>query len=252
MPGVRAQRIQQLSYVLIRKWRVHDDMIDALEHVCQPLGSQRAFQVCMTLSGVGRSGRDTLVGADCGYGARVRTLANETETETETVRTRPGGTRNSRGGRLLDCVRGAKPMLTVEPAGPVEDRTCPDCGAPSRQVAGRVLDELRTLAMWRVTLVVHDDMREAWTEVTLGSWDSEVGDHSDHVTFYCRTGPVSNGPGPQSTLFSAADFLPPTPLRGRLLSREEALEHPRLRRFWQISDLVLDRVPAVSNHVYRG
>jgi hypothetical protein len=92
----------------------------------------------------------------------------------------------------------------------------------------------------------HDEAHEVIIDAILGTWDEdEVG---DHVTFGARTGPVSGQVEPASTLVTGGAMAPEEPVYGRKLTRDEALLHPWLPRFWEVNDLILTGIPAVHAH----
>lgn len=93
-----------------------------------------------------------------------------------------------------------------------------------------------------------DQPHETWIDVILGTWGTN--DLSDHVTFGCRVGPVEGSPQPAATLVQACLDGSARPVHGALLSREEALAHPRLPEFWAAVDVVLANDPTVNAHLY--
>jgi hypothetical protein len=98
---------------------------------------------------------------------------------------------------------------------------------------------------------LHDDqgVRDAWLDAILGTFGDDAA--SDHVTFGCRVtlGVTSTLPG-ISLVDAATPFLY-RPVMGRRLTREEALEHPRLNDFWHVVDLILLEDPEVHAHANR-
>lgn len=88
----------------------------------------------------------------------------------------------------------------------------------------------------------HDGSREVWVDVALGEWDEAL---SDQVTMACRV--WREGASLVTPTVAAAgrgDFF------GRKLTRDEAIEHPRLEAFWAVVDHVLTNDPTVSEHFY--
>jgi len=97
---------------------------------------------------------------------------------------------------------------------------------------------------------LHDgDAPDAWIDVILGTFGE--GAPPDHLTFGCRVVPDTDSGVPVVTAVDAAAAFTYRPVMGRRLSRDEALEHPRIDDFWQVVDLMLLGDPDVRTHVYR-
>ncbi|RIQ26050.1 hypothetical protein [Jiangella rhizosphaerae] len=84
-------------------------------------------------------------------------------------------------------------------------------------------------------------------DAVFGTWERD--DHSDHVTFGCRIGPVPGRPGPAVQLVPAASSFDAAALFGRKLSREEAERHPRLDEFREVVKHVLSTNTVVAQHI---
>ncbi len=92
----------------------------------------------------------------------------------------------------------------------------------------------------------HDVGREVFTDGIFGTWGEDEVD--DHVTFGSRTGPVEGSDQPAFSLVTGGEMGPDDALIGQKLTREEALRHPLLPRFWEVNDLILNEIPAVHAH----
>ena len=73
----------------------------------------------------------------------------------------------------------------------------------------------------------------------------------DHVTFGCQIVPGQRSNDPVISAVDAAAAFAYRPVMGRKLTREEALQHPRVDDFRRVVDLILLAEPAVRPHVYR-
>jgi hypothetical protein len=87
----------------------------------------------------------------------------------------------------------------------------------------------------------HDD-REAWMDVTFGSW---VEPYDDHVTMSCRVSEAGAG-AVDPLVASKGD----APYYGQRLERDEALAHPRASDMWAVVDAVVTTVPEAAAAVY--
>lgn len=87
----------------------------------------------------------------------------------------------------------------------------------------------------------HYGAREVFTDGIFDTWGEVEVD--DHVAFGSRTGPVEGSDGPASSLVTGGEMSSDSPLIGRKLTRDEALRHPLLPRFWEINDLILNEIP---------
>jgi hypothetical protein len=98
---------------------------------------------------------------------------------------------------------------------------------------------------------LHDEpaVKDAWIDVILGTFGD--GAPEDHVTFGCRIVPGSASRPPVISAVDAAAAFGYRPIMGLRLTREQALQHPRVDDFWTIVDLVLLADPEVHAHVYK-
>jgi hypothetical protein len=130
----------------------------------------------------------------------------------------------------------------------IEPSTCNDCGAEYVLVKSSLLDEEGPYAIAFSALHDHDDL-EAWIDVIFGAFEGDAVE-DERVTFGCRVGPVQGSDEPAATAVQAAHPYDDGPTFGRKLSRAEALEHPRIRDFWQVVDFLLEHEPTINHHVY--
>ncbi|MEO6713772.1 MAG: hypothetical protein ABIM89_10135 [Mycobacteriales bacterium] len=128
------------------------------------------------------------------------------------------------------------------------DKTCERCGTSYRLVRGFILDDGSAHAVYFAACHTHDDVREAWIDVILGTFGEDT--DGNHVTFGCRVGPVVGQDEPAATAIDAACPYSDKPLWGVKLTREAALQHPWLSVFWNVVDFILVNDPAVEHHVY--
>lgn len=87
----------------------------------------------------------------------------------------------------------------------------------------------------------HED-REVWLDATFGSWEEP---YTDHVTMSCRVSAA--GAGAVDALVASrrdADYY------GQLLTRAEALAHPRVSELWALADAVMTTVPEATEVVF--
>jgi len=127
--------------------------------------------------------------------------------------------------------------------------TCDDCGATETRYAAYIYDDHNdTRVSWYLASCCHhNDQHEAYIDATLGTWETEASD--DHVTFCCRVGPFVDSDMPACTLVDAKSAADQT-VKGRTLTREEGLSHPRIGEFWNVVDTVLSNDISVNWHVY--
>jgi hypothetical protein len=130
----------------------------------------------------------------------------------------------------------------------IDRSTCSDCGAEYLLVKSFVLDAEGPYAI-AFTALHHHEGFEAWMDVIFGSFDGDAID-DDRTTFGCRIGPVEGSQEPAATAVAAAVPYRDSPTFGHKLSRDEALNHPRLPEFWQVVDFLLVDEPTINHHVY--
>src|SRR5690348_826921 len=105
------------------------------------------------------------------------------------------------------------------------EKVCDCCGQLHRRTWCLVTRDDEPYAMYFAACYDHDSTRESWIDVIFGTWGQGT-DHTDHVTFGCRFGPVVNSPYPAATAVDAASVAPDGPFFGHKVSRAEALAHP--------------------------
>jgi hypothetical protein len=127
--------------------------------------------------------------------------------------------------------------------------TCPCCNAPIERMWNFISADGDATAVYFANCYHHlDQPHDAYIDVIMGTWGTN--DASDHVTFGCRVGPVVNSPQPAATLVEACLDGARGEIHGAILTREDALKHPWLPRFWEIVDFILEKDPTVHRHLY--
>lgn len=127
------------------------------------------------------------------------------------------------------------------------DFTCECCGSKADRTAAYVDDAGTTVCWYLASCYHHHGLHEAYIDVVLGTWGDDTAD--DHLTFTCRVGPVENSDLPACTLVDAKS-PPNQTMWGHPVSREEGLNHARLKEFWNMVDLVLGHDQLVNRHIY--
>jgi len=110
---------------------------------------------------------------------------------------------------------------------------CATCPEPNEWSKGFILNHSKLFAVF--FLWWHPHAEATWTDVILGSFEHP--DFADNVTFAARHGRVPNCPGLAATLIDAHHE---GAIAGHCLTREEALEHPRLDDNWAVTDWIYD------------
>lgn len=137
--------------------------------------------------------------------------------------------------------------MTIDPERQVKEFICDHCGGPSQRVTGFIHRDNNALAVYFASCYHHGG-HEVWIDVVLSpTWAEDV---DDRETFGCRVGPIDNPGDLGSSLVTGASAFPDSPTFGRKLTRDQALQHPRLPEFWEIVDHVLSRDPLVRDHIY--
>jgi hypothetical protein len=136
--------------------------------------------------------------------------------------------------------------LILEVCGKPERQSCCDCGGHRVFYSGEAYEGSGTVAVFNTWLYDHDGAREVFTDGIFGTWGADEVD--DHVTFGSRTGPVEGSDEPASSLVTGGEMISDPPMIGQKLTRDEALRHPLLPRFWEINDLILNKIPAIHEH----
>lgn len=124
---------------------------------------------------------------------------------------------------------------------------CDCCGGQRVVYTGEVVDPERTVAMYSAFLYDHADGREVFIDAIFGTWGTD--DHSGHVSFGSRTGPIDGHPHNASSLVTGAEMAPDEAMYGQKLTRDQALVHPLLDDFWRVNDMVLTGVPEIEGHL---
>jgi hypothetical protein len=131
--------------------------------------------------------------------------------------------------------------------GPPEarDQVCPSCGRAYQWVTGLVLRDGDAFAVYYAQCHGHGDGSEAWLDIVVGSWEEPA--YSDHATFSSCVTEAGAGAvdGPVASKGEA-------PFSGALLTRDEALDHPRLADVWEVVDFIVTADPVVGAYVNRS
>ena len=122
-------------------------------------------------------------------------------------------------------------------------RPCLDCGLEFPHITGFVAGARGAHAVYFASTHTHS-AGTVRIDVTLGTWGTDP-PADDHVTFSCEL--RANGARAMDGPVSLSDC---PPILGRILSRDEALAHPRVDDFWAVVDAVGDQDPAVHEEVY--
>jgi hypothetical protein len=141
------------------------------------------------------------------------------------------------------------PVLRFDSERDVSEKRCQDCGRDYILVKGHLFKSEVPHAVYMAACHTHDGAREAWIDLVLGTFGND--DPSDHITFGTRVGPVDGQREPAATLVQGAIPYGDSPIFGRKLTRDEALEHPRLPDCWEAIDFILMEDQTVHQHVYR-
>lgn len=136
--------------------------------------------------------------------------------------------------------------LTTAPNLQIAEHSCPDCAQPFRRITGFIHRDDAPYAVFYASCHHHDG-NDVLLDAVFGTWDRD--DHSDHVTFGCRIGPVPGQPGPAVQLMPAAASFGPEPLFGRRLTTDEAAGHPRLDDFRELVQHVLSTNTVIAAHL---
>jgi len=128
----------------------------------------------------------------------------------------------------------------------IEQRQCQNCARQHESVTGFVLKDGTAHAVYFAEWYPHSG--EAYLDVVLGTWHET--DYPDQVTFACRFGHVEGNGEPAASLVSAAERRTDHPMFGLRLDRTSALEHPRLREFWEVADWLVINDQVLHDHVY--
>jgi hypothetical protein len=137
--------------------------------------------------------------------------------------------------------------LAIEPGAQVQDFPCPSCGSSFRRVTGFVYDNGNAYAVYYASCYHHDG-HEVWIDAIFSdTWEEDI---DDHVSFGCRVGPVEGQTEPAASLVEAGLAYSGSTMFGQRLTREQALDHPRLTSFWQLVDHILTQDQVVAEHVY--
>ena len=93
-------------------------------------------------------------------------------------------------------------VLAYDSPQPAEERRCDHCGRSYLLVRAFITRDGDAYAIVFAACHVHEGEREAWIDAILGTFSSD--DHSNHVTFGARVGPVAGQAEPAATAVPAA------------------------------------------------
>lgn len=125
----------------------------------------------------------------------------------------------------------------------VKKARCPRCRRDYEFVTGLVLKKGTAYAIYHAACHGHPG-HEVWADVILGTWTGD-GPFHDHVTFGCHV----HGDGAGAV--DAPVAIDPGPMTGELLSREQALNHPRIQELWAIVDFMVVEDPSIAAYLAR-
>ena len=123
-------------------------------------------------------------------------------------------------------------------------RPCVDCGLRFPHITGYVLDADGPRAVYFASCHTHAE-RAVRIDVILGTWGADP-PAGDHVTFSCEL--RLNG---AMALDAPVTLTEKPPVLGAVLTRAEALAHPRATEFWAVIDLISSEDPAVASGLYQ-
>lgn len=129
-----------------------------------------------------------------------------------------------------------------------QDQACAECGRNYRLIKAFIRRDGDAYAIAFTALHEHGSTREAWIDVIFGTFGENTAD--DHVTFGCRVGPIEGRTEPAASLVTGATPYGDAPIWGQKLTREQALEHPRLHECWEVVEYMLVSDPEIRSHVY--
>lgn len=139
--------------------------------------------------------------------------------------------------------------LSLDGAPDIREHECTCCGKTYVVVDHFILKDGYTHAIAKSALHHHGGDHEAWIDVIFGPFGDDS--TAQRVSFGCRVGPIEGNAEPAATAVDAAQPYPDSPVWGHKLSREEALQHDSLARFWSVVDWLLTTDPTIHGHVYR-
>lgn len=125
-------------------------------------------------------------------------------------------------------------------AGPDREK-CPDCGGDRVSHAGEVTGPDGLVARFGAWEYAHGEGPEIFLDVTFGT--RGLLGFVPSETFGTRFGAADGHDAPVCTLVTGAATAPRLARRGRRLTRDEALAHPRLDEFWHVVDQVIEAIP---------
>jgi hypothetical protein len=133
----------------------------------------------------------------------------------------------------------------------VETQYCEDCDSHFARVTGYVHEpnDGPTVATYYAVCHGHPH-HEVALDVILGSWGDDA-DFSDHETFSCIWRPRPQGVMAVDAFvtlsFPDGEDVPAT--LGRPMSRQDALQSPRIKTVWAITDALATTVDPITEQV---
>jgi len=125
-------------------------------------------------------------------------------------------------------------------------RLCDVCREEHETDTGFVLRDGDAYAVYWASWYPHEN--EAWLDVVVGSWEEPK--YRDNVTFGCRIGYIEGQDAPACSLVEGGKVLGDAAIFGQKLTRDEALAHPWLDRFWELVDWLIGNDPILHEHVF--
>ncbi len=118
---------------------------------------------------------------------------------------------------------------------------CDGCGREYERVVIFATRDGDAYAVVSAVCHGHGDA-EVWLDATFGSWRAP---YADHVTLSCRV--TEAGAGAVDAVVASSGRADHS---GAHLTRDEALDSPRLPEFWSLVDAVVTTVPEAEAAVY--
>jgi hypothetical protein len=140
--------------------------------------------------------------------------------------------------------------LTIDLDDRIEVRPCTGCGGETRTWRGYVYEEGDAFAIYFAQYSPGHADRVLALDVAIGDWNEDippetrrrVGLHvRAHETEYRFT--VAD---PEEWLWSESDPF------GRLMARDEAVNHPQIDRFYRVAEFVIGSDPRINSYLEGG
>ena len=136
--------------------------------------------------------------------------------------------------------------LSLDTSSTIRRKKCPNCRSKFIAISHFVLNDSKPYAAAFIKCHRHDET-EVFFTVIFGTWNTSGA--TDHLTFCCRYGIVENQEEMACTLVDIPVSFD-SPLAGKRLTREEALENPELDKFWGVVDYLLETDRTIHDYLY--